>query len=180
MESSNTIRIATPLSAEDAATRLSSAIRATGLGERLLPTKIRLGGEVNPPGVRLYRDRVGRHWYLSFVGTFRSEGSTTILEGRFLPTPPVFIFLIVGILLAMAAIALLLPPFNWRGMESIGAMMVGTLAALSAMAILWLRRKNMQSEAELLRRDIERLLEGRVGIRNTSLLFASGKGDYGN
>jgi len=124
------------------------------------PTKVTLDGAVSPERLSLYRDRGGRNLYLRFEGKVVSRGEASVLKGHMVKQPLGFIGYYVGLMFFIAAAAILIPPFNWRGLESIVAIGIGLAAGALGLFILWFRRKNVEAEAQLLSKDIEEALRG--------------------
>jgi hypothetical protein len=158
------IRFESEFTVNETADALRRALRESpSISERLIPTKTALAGEVTPAKLTLYRDRGGRSWYLRFEGKLISANERSAIVGRMVPNPPVLIGLYVGIMFLISAVAVLFPPFHWKGLES--AVVVGIGLGIGALAVFVIRfrRKNVEAETELLREDIRRVVR-KMGV----------------
>ena len=140
---------------EKSTSMLLSSFQKPGTFERLLPTKVRLYGEVIDSTVKAYRSRGGKQSYLYFEGQFSSRNGGSILSGRFFEKPPIFWSIFVNFLALLAAFSFFGPLFWWKGPDSIWPMAIGIVVALVAVVTYKVFIANIKAEAELLRQDLE-------------------------
>lgn len=137
-------------------------------GERLLPTRVRLGGSLGPGSVSLFRTRGGVPGMVRFDGALSSEGGRTILAGSIAIVPSVFWATFLWALVMIAGVALSAPLWGTRGAELLVAMAAGVAAIVLAAVVKRFVAENRKAEGELLVDHIERAVsrDGSVAVRS--------------
>jgi len=142
-------------SIDSVVTLVERALIDPTVGERLLPTKPRLSGKIDPPNVRLHRARGGTKMHAEFQGTIEANGGSVVIEGeiRSLPSPLCRYVAPPTAVLGLLWLLVSLP--KWPAGESIAHSFIG-VGCLGAAAVIWrLCKLNVDAEKELLSQAIE-------------------------